>query len=44
MLLTLTFQTRENKQKFQLSKQAQGFSQGEIVMAKNSATKTQSQQ
>ena len=34
MLLTLTFQTRENKQKCQLSKQARGFSQGEILMAK----------
>ena len=34
MLLTLTFQTRANKQKCQLSKQAQGFNQGEILMAK----------
>ena len=34
MLLTLTFQTRANKQKFQLSKQAQGFSQGGILMTK----------
>ena len=41
MFLTLTFQTRANKQKFQLSKQAQGFIQGGIPMAKNSETKTQ---
>ena len=34
MLLTLTFQTRANKQKCQLSKQVQGFSQGGILMAK----------
>ena len=34
MLLTLNFQTREKKQKCQLSKKAQGFSQGEILMAK----------
>ena len=34
MILTLNFQTRVNKQKCQLSKKAQGFSQGEILMAK----------
>ena len=34
MFLTLTFQTRDNKQKFHLSKQAQGFSHGGILMAK----------
>ena len=34
MILTLTFQTRENKQKCQLIKKEQGFSQGEILMAK----------
>ena len=34
MLLTLNFQTRVKKQKCQLSKQAQGFIQGEILMAK----------
>ena len=32
--MKLTFKTRENKQVCHLSKQAQGFSQGEIMMAK----------
>ena len=34
MFLTLTFQTRANKQKLQLGKQAHGFIQGGILMAK----------